>query len=139
MNSLYTEAMLLADEARAYFDRQGREDREALDPVARVGLSCESLKITTRLMHVLAWLLTERAIELGQMDDDEAAASARRLGDATPSDAASLEGLPKAAIALIEASQDLYARVRRLEGETPEPASGVSPALILLDRLERAF
>ncbi|MET0376341.1 MAG: DUF1465 family protein [Rhizorhabdus sp.] len=139
VNSLYTEAMVLADEARAYFDHQGREDREALDPVARVTLSCESLKITTRLMHVLAWLLTERAIELGQMDAGDAAASARRLGDAAPTDAISIEGLPAQAIALIDASQDIYARVRRLETEIPESTSGVSPALSLLDRLERAF
>lgn len=139
VNSLYTEAMLLADEARAYFDHQGREDREALDPVARVGLSCESLKITTRLMHVLAWLLTERAIDLGQMSSEEAAASARRLGDAASSDAGSVEGLPRPAIALIDASQDLYARVRRLEIEAPDPVAVVSPALSLLDRLERAF
>lgn len=139
VNSLYTEAMLLADEARSYFDRQGRADREMLEPLARVTLSCESLKITTRLMHVLAWLLTERAIEVGQMDVSEAAATARRLGDAAASDAASTEGLPGPAIALIDASQDLYARVRRLETEAPEGASEVSPALRLLDRLERAF
>jgi len=139
VNGLYTEAMLLADEARGYFDRQGREDREALDPVTRVTLSCESLKITTRLMHVLAWLLTERAIDLGQMDAAEAAATSRRLGDAAASDAASIEGLPQPAIALIDASQDLYARVRRLEGEPSESISGGSPALSLLDRLERAF
>jgi regulator of CtrA degradation len=139
VNSLYTEAMLLADEARAYFDHRGRADREALDPLARVTLSCESLKITTRLMHVLAWLLTERAIELGQIDAGEAAATARRLGDAAPTEFTSTQGLPGPAIALIDASQDLYARVRRLETEPPESPSGVSPALSLLDRLERAF
>jgi regulator of CtrA degradation len=139
VNSLYTEAMLLADEARAYFDAEGREHREALDPIQRVALSCESLKITTRLMHVLAWLLAERAIELGQMDESEAAASSRRLGDAAATDAEMVEGLPVSAIALIDASQDLYARVRRLESDTPEAAPAISPALTLLDRLERAF
>lgn len=139
VNGLYTEAMLLADEARAYFDHQGRADREALDPLARVTLSCESLKITTRLMHILAWLLTERAIELGQLNAEEAAASSRRLGDASPSDGGATEGLPEQAISLIEASQDLYARVRRLEGEVPETKASTSPALSLLDRLERAF
>jgi len=139
VNGLYTEAMLLADEARAYFDRQGREDREGLDPVSRVSLSCESLKVTTRLMHVLAWLLTERAIELGQMDPETASASARRLGEAPVSDAASVEGLPAAALALVDASQELYGRVRRLQEEAPVPSAIVSPALSLLDRLERAF
>jgi len=139
VNSLYTEAMLLADETRGYFEIQGRDDREALDPLTRVTLSCESLKVTSRLMHVLAWLLTERAIELGQMSDEEAAGAARRLGDAAGSDPASLAGLPEAAIALIASSQDLYARVRRLETDIPEDMPTTSPALSLLDRLERAF
>lgn len=139
VNSLYTEAMLLADEARGYFEHQGRGDREELDPLARVTLSCESLKVTSRLMHVLAWLLTERAIELGQMSDEEAAAAARRLGDAAPSDVLSIQGLPPAAITLIDASQDLYARVRRLEVDAPLDVPTASPALSLLDRLERAF
>jgi len=139
VNGLYTEAMLLADEVRGYFEHQGRDDREALDPLGRVTLSCESLKVTSRLMHVLAWLLTERAIELGQMSDEEAAASARRLGDAVPSDTAALQGLPSAAIALIDSSQDLYARVRRLEIDVPTDIPAVSPAQSLFARLERAF
>ena len=140
VNSLYTEAMLLADEARAYFDQAGREHREALDPLRRVTLSCESLKITTRLMHVLAWLLTERAIEIGQTDETEAGAIGRRLGEAAPTHVEATEGLPAQAIALIDASQDLYARVRRLENDASATAvTATSPALSLLDRLERAF
>ena len=58
IDALYIEAMLLADEARSYFDEVGRAEREMLDPLVRVGFSCESLKVTTRLMHVIAWLLT---------------------------------------------------------------------------------
>jgi regulator of CtrA degradation len=139
VNSLYTEAMLLADEARAYFDEEGRQQRERPDPLRRVALSCESLKITTRLMHVLAWLLTERAIELGQMDEAEAAAAARRLGEAAETSREALEGLPAQAVALVDASQDLYVRVRRLEADRPADAPVASPALRLLDRLERAF
>jgi regulator of CtrA degradation len=61
VDSLYVEAMLLADEVRAYFDEGGREEREALPPLLKVSFSCESLKVTTRLMHVIAWLLTQRA------------------------------------------------------------------------------
>ena len=65
MNSLYTEAMLLADEARSYFNDAGRGDRATLEPFARVGFPCKSLKVTTRIMHIVAWLLTQRAIESG--------------------------------------------------------------------------
>jgi regulator of CtrA degradation len=73
------------------------------------------------------------------MDEAESAAASRRMGEAIPSDAASIAGLPPAAVALIETSQDLYARVRRLETEAPAEAIATSPALSLLERLERAF
>ena len=114
IDTLYTEAMLLADEARAYFERASAE-RDALDPIGRVVFSCESLKVTTRLMHILSWLLSQRAVEMGQIDIIEALMSTRRIGEAADSDPATLDGLPAEAIALIEASRDLYARVARLD------------------------
>src|SRR5918997_749556 len=67
IDALYTEAMLLADEARSYFDQAGRNDRDGLDPFAKVGFACESLKVTTRIMHIVAWLLTQRALESGEI------------------------------------------------------------------------
>ena len=139
VDSLYTEAMLLADEARAYFDRHGREERESLDTLLRVGFSCESLKVTTRLMHVVAWLLTQRAVEAGEISRAHARKPARRLGDAPESDSVLLDRLPPAAQSLIEASRDLYARVQRLDpgGLASEPQP--SPARSLLSRLERSL
>ena len=91
VDSLYTEAMLLADEARAYFDRHGREERESLDPLLRVGFSCESLKVTTRLMHVVAWLLTQRAVEAGEISRAHARKPARRLAGMGAADLARLD------------------------------------------------
>jgi regulator of CtrA degradation len=138
--SLYTEAMLLADEARSYFDMSGRADRDSLDPIDRVGFSCESLKVTTRLMHVIAWLLTQRAVEAGELSRNQARRPARRLGEAPESDEALLPKLPENARALIHASRDLYSRVKRLDeagGQGPEPQS--SPARSLMSRLERSF
>lgn len=67
IDALYTEAMVLADEARSYFDVAGRDEREMLDAMTRVLFSCESLKVTTRLMHVIAWLLTQRAVNAGEL------------------------------------------------------------------------
>lgn len=138
VDSLYVEAMLLADEARAYFDRHGREDRDGLDPIVRVGFSCESLKVTTRLMHIIAWLLTQRAVHAGELSAVQARNPIRRLGDAPTSDDDLLAKLPKAALGLITASQELYARVQRLdEGGSVDPQP--SPARGLLSRLERSF
>jgi regulator of CtrA degradation len=139
--SLYTEAMLLADEARSYFDRNGREDRDSLPPADRVAFSCESLKVTTRLMHVIAWLLTQRAVEGGEISRAQARSPARRLGDAADTEEALLARLPEAAVALIAASRELYARVKRLDeggtGAGPEPQA--SPARSLMSRLERSL
>src|SRR3546814_3979621 len=67
LDSLYVEAMVMADEARAYFDQQGDRDREEMDIMLRVSFSCESLKVTSRLMHVIAWLLTQRAVHNGEL------------------------------------------------------------------------
>src|SRR6187401_3034318 len=79
IDSLYTEAMLLADEARSYFDDAGRGDRVSLEPFVRVGFACESLKVTTRIMHIVAWLLTQRAIETGELPGKEGRRPERRL------------------------------------------------------------
>ena len=138
VDSLYVEAMLLADEARSYFDACGRDDRLALDPVDRVGFSCESLKVTTRLMHVIAWLLTQRAVEAGELTYSQSRAPARKLGDNVQSDTELLAKLPAVAVHLIQASCDLYARVQRLdEGGLVDPQP--SPARSLMSRLERSL
>ena len=139
IDSLYVEAMVLADEARSYFDSCGRDDRLALDPVDRVGFSCESLKVTTRLMHVIAWLLTQRAVAAGELTAAQAGEPERRIGDAAETDSELLARLPDSAAELIRSSEELYDRVRRLdEGRFGEgPAS--SPARSLLSRLERSL
>jgi len=139
IGSLYTEAMVLADEARSYFDRQGREERDSLDPILRVGFSCESLKVTTRLMHIIAWLLTQRAVEAGELTPLQSRRPARRLGEAPESDEAVLARLPESARALIASSRDLYARVQRLDEADPDGDPQTSPARSLLSRLERSF
>lgn len=140
VDSLYIEAMVLADEVRAYFDQVGRADRETLPPLERVAFSCESLKVTTRLMHVIAWLLTRRAVEHGEISPIQARAPSRRLGVAGESDPVTLAMLPAPARKLIDATRDLYARVERLDQDIDLPMTPVpSPARSLLSRLERAF
>ncbi|HZF96532.1 MAG TPA: DUF1465 family protein [Allosphingosinicella sp.] len=134
VDSLYVEAMLLADEARAYFDSAGRDDRLALDARVRIGFACESLRVTTRLMQVIAWLMTQRAVAAGELPTG----IERRLGDAPQSDEAVLPLLPDAALALIRSSRDLYERIQRIDdGAAPEPAA--SPARSLLSRLQRSL
>ena len=140
IDSLYTEAKLLADEARSYFDDAGRDERAGLEPFARVGFACESLKVTTRIMHIVAWLLTQRAIESGEIAIAGARRPERRLGHAQESDAAVVEQLPQSAQRLINTSSELYARIQRIdEGGGLEAEAPQSPARALMGRLERGL
>ena len=139
VDSFYTEAMLLADEARSYFDDAGREERCTLDPFVRVNFACESLKVTTRIMHIVAWLLTQRAIESGEIAYREGRRPERRLGNAGESDPEVVAQLPPAAQRLINSSADLYARVKRLDEGTMFEEPAQSPARSLMGRLERGL
>lgn len=137
IDALYVEAMVLADDARAYFDTFSREERDALGPVLRVAFSCESLKVTTRLMHIIAWLLTHRSQTAPPPGVNPLHAA--RLGGPTETDLAALADLPDGARARIEASLDLYARVARLDAEIGNEDHPESPARALLNQLARAF
>ena len=139
IDSLYVEAMLLADEARGYFDQIGREERDTLEALNRVAFSCESLKVTTRLMHIIAWLLTQRAIDAGELAPGDALSPSRRLGDAPETDEALLRAMPPHSVAIILTSIDPYRRVARLDESLDVPVLTISPAHRLMDRLAAAF
>lgn len=139
IDSLYVEAMLLADEARGYFDELGRTERDTLDGLGRVAFSCESLKVTTRLMHVIAWLLTQRAVDAGELAPRDARAPSRRLGTAPETDESLLGSMPPQAESIIRTSIDLHRRVARLDESLDEPQAVASPARSMFERLASSF
>lgn len=139
IDALYVEAMLLADDARSYFDDGGRDEREMLTSMARVLFSCESLKVTTRLMHIIAWLLTQKAVLAGEMEARDALHSSRRLGEAPVTEDAVLDGLPPQALAIVVASVDLHRRVGRLDEAQATERSEEGPARQMMQRLALAF
>ena len=139
IDALYVEAMVLADDARSYFDEGGRQEREALAPMARVTFSCESLKVTTRLMHVIAWLLTQRAVLAGELRQRDALDPSRRLGEAPLTEPEMLRELPETACAMIAASMDLHRRVARFDAAQAADAPEESPARQMIERLAMAF
>lgn len=159
IDSLYAEALVLADESRAWFDRTRNEtelsayadlpdataatDPDSLmlwagrhDPSLRIALSCESLRMTTRLMHVIAWLLMRRALRAGELPPEAAASEHNRLGPSPDCDRAILAQLPEPAQRLIDTSLRLHDRVAQLEQallETTPPL--VPPVHAMLDQL----
>lgn len=135
VDALYVDAMLLADEARSYFDEDGRAEREALSPDDRVAFSCESLRVTTRLMHVIAWLLTRRAVDAGDLDPAAALDPSRRLGATGPVPATLLAALPARAATLVTASLSLHRRAATLDEAFATAAPPASPARSMLQGL----
>jgi regulator of CtrA degradation len=136
VEGLYTESMLLADEARSYFD----SDRaRSISPAeVAVAFSCESLKVTTRLMHVIAWLLNQKALRAGELSLDDIT-SLEQLGYAPATDGYWLDELPEEARSLITASEDLYYRVQRIcEGMIHQPTEMPEP-LAMMERIRAAF
>lgn len=137
VEELYEETLLLADEARAVFDLRGRDPEEKAGDAARIALSIEGLRTTTRLMNLLAWLLNQRAYFAGELSE----AQVRRCGTLAHdrnSDPAQMAQLMPATRALIRESERLYARAQRLDGQLRSEDEH-SPARALQGRLSSAF
>lgn len=115
VESLYVEAMVLADEARSYFELSPSEQGVDDDNEVRVELSCESLRVTTRLMHSIAWLLNQKAFFGGELTAHQLHSRSRSLGKCTSSDPFVIARLPAEAQRLAVETQHLLDRLVRLE------------------------
>ena len=116
LDALYTEAMVLADEARSYFESDRfREEAKIEDKDLGVLYSCESLKVTTRLMHCIAWLANQRALHSGELSIGERWQADRLLGHASPTDWHIVDRFPAEARVIAMESELLFRRLQRVE------------------------
>ena len=114
VESLYGEALILADDVRATFDLAPTRETGLPRDHWRIALSSEGLKATTRVMHVLAWLLNQRAYLKGDMSEFQL----RRTGPLPPDrapDPEMLMMLEPGTRELIVDTQRLHSRVARLD------------------------
>lgn len=115
IESLYVEAMVLADEARSYFELSPEEQGLGKHDDIRIDMSCESLRVTTRLMHSIAWLLNQKAFFAGELSVHQLHSRSRGLGKCTSSDPFVVARLPADAQKLVAETQHLLDRLVRLE------------------------
>lgn len=133
VENLYVDAMLLADEAHAAFAAQRDLGKTPADSFRQIGLACESLKTTTRLMHIIAWLLHRRAMiagDPGAGPDDSAA----RIGEPVVADWDICEGFDEPLRRIVATSERLFERIAAIEAGWAAPA--VTPVQALMARLE---
>lgn len=137
IESLYCEALLLADDVRATFDLSQRQIPVDENDIARVALSVEGLRTTTRVMHVLAWLLNRRAFFNGEMTEFQLRRHGR-LPEDRPADPDNLSWLSPDIRDLIRASENLHARIARLDRAWNDGFAMYPPAVLRLrERLDR--
>ncbi|WP_126175878.1 DUF1465 family protein [Tsuneonella rigui] len=136
IEALYCEALVLADEVRAAFDLA--PTRSEGEDMVRIALSVEGLRTTTRMMHVLAWLLNHRAYFAGELSEFQL----RRHGVLPPDRAADPEQLARLepeTCALIAETEAFHGRVARLDAAWRERFV-VQPAVLgLRERLGRSL
>ncbi|RAU21485.1 DUF1465 domain-containing protein [Paramagnetospirillum kuznetsovii] len=114
----YDEAMDLMVEARNYMRYVERRERVRVGAMAGLRMSCEALRVTSRLTQVMAWLLMQRAVHQGELSAEAALEEHYRLSgggvcldESHSGDAA----LPRGLRSLMDRSFRLYVRVARLE------------------------
>jgi len=114
IESLYSEALVLADEVRAVFALAQDSSPIIASDRLKLALSAEGLKTTTRMMHVLAWLLNQRAHFSGEMSQESLRRHGRLPADRRPREE-DLELLEPATRELIMETVHLHRRIARLD------------------------
>ena len=130
IDGLYCEALVLSDEVRATFALSGRRTFDgAEEDLARIALSCEALRTTTRMMHAIAWLLNRRAYFSGELSEFQLQRQGRLSGVPSRSDPEQAAMLDAKSRNLIAATERFYERLLRLDANwrdaQPAPPAGV--------------
>ena len=114
---LFRDGMALVEETATYLDGPGRQQSKKLERAAALAYATESMRLTTRLMQLASWLLLHRAVKEGEMSLAQASKEKTKvkLASTDTYDASNIELLPVTLRGLIERSQKLYAKVRRLD------------------------
>lgn len=114
----FEEALALVIEARDYVAGRLAFDRETVGIADQLVCDCETLRLTSRLTHVMAWLLIQRAVHAGEIPVEDAQTETNRLGGQSVclvDDEAITGRLPKRLQTLMARSHNLYVRVSRLD------------------------
>jgi len=77
--TLFREGMALVETTAAYLDGPGRAESRTLDRAAALAYATESMRLTTRLMQLASWLLLQRAVNEGEMTQEQARTEKNRV------------------------------------------------------------
>jgi regulator of CtrA degradation len=116
--SLFREGMVLVEDTASYLDGIGREDSKKLPRMAALGYAAESMRLTTRLMQLASWLLLQRAVNEGELTQNEALTEKRKVRlveQEIASNPETLAKLPPRLVELVDLSMRLQARIIHID------------------------
>ena len=142
---LYDQSMAMVRDAADYLELEGALERQQLSQKMSLVFACESMRLTTRLMQVSAWLLAMRALREGEISEDDIPAKGFRIGAKEVCLGGPVRGaglLPVRLIEMLQASRALYERVSRLDQamfDGNRQQAGENPVISQQARLQQAF
>jgi regulator of CtrA degradation len=144
---VFKDGMALVERTAAYLDGAGRREAKSLGAGLGVVYATESMRLTTRLLELAAWLLVRRSLKEGEISPEQARVKRRciKLGTiGRPSHVKGFPELPPTLRHLIEQSFVLNDRIVRLDqaldmvaAHAPAATGNVVHAQV--HRLEQAF
>lgn len=137
----YGETLALAKRAQAWFAGRGSAARAAMSEAEQTAYAAETLRLSSRILHVMAWTMNRRAVAAGEISEEEAQEPQRRLGGRTVclgEPAAPVALLPEPVREMYEESGRLYRRALRLQDmlDAGAPGRGAAPVHALWRRLD---
>lgn len=142
--TVFDTGMALVEETADYLDGDGRKDSLRLTRTGAMAYASESMRLTTRLMQVASWLLLQRAVNNGEISNEQARAEKNKVrlsALASATHGPGWDGLPERLRSLIVRSLELQERVERLDGAfggDGPPAAG-NPVREQIGRIAAAF
>lgn len=140
VEGLYCEALVLSDEVRHAFALSSRieDERIGAEDRARIAVSSEGLRTTTRMMHAVAWLLNHRAYFMGELSEFQLRRHGRLSPDMRRSEPEQFALLTPPVQDLVQATLRFYDRLLRLDRSWRQVDEPTPSAIVRLrERLER--
>jgi len=120
----YEEAFDLLMEARDYVERHLPAFKYSDNPPDPSAMTTETMRLTSRLTQVMAWLMAQRAVQEGEIEAADFVEDRYRLEghdvclNRTIED---MDDLPDQLSDLMQRSYDLYSRIMRLDRQYADP------------------
>lgn len=114
----YDETLSLLQQCGNYLEYRGKYERIAMDVEERVLYTIATSHITVQLTSVLSWLMAWKAVEAGEINQNDLTLEKYRLQNIHPLTEEQMDMFKKLAQPipdLVTASSMLYMRMKRLE------------------------